>query len=170
MKMTFTRRSAIGLAASATLAPLASARAARVLDLRAGGFQPVSIAVTNFAGDDAARTVTSVILNNFKRSVFLKPLDPASLVEQNLSPDQPPNLAAWRTVSAQFILAGRSQRGADGRLKTEFRLWDVATGEQAAGSQFVTDANNVRRVAHLVSDMVFKIGRVSCRERVYSIV
>jgi TolB protein len=155
MTMTFTRRSALGLVAGATLAPFSLARAARVLDLRASGFQPISIAVINFAGDDAAQTATSVISNNFRRSVFLKPIDPATFPETNVSPDRTPDLAAWRTVNAQFVLTGRSQRGADGRLKTEFRLWDVLTGGQAAGSQFVTDANNVRRVAHLLSDAVF---------------
>jgi TolB protein len=155
MTSTFTRRSAVGLVAAATLAPFAPARAARVLDLRAGGFQPISIAVSNFAGDDAARIATGVILNNFKRSVFLKPVEMESIAEQNVNPDQPPNFAAWRTVNAQFVLTGRSQRGADGRLKTEFRLWDVSTGGQVAGSQFLTDANNVRRVAHLLSDAVF---------------
>ena len=154
MTPTFTRRSAVGLIAGAALAPLAPARA-RVLDLRAGGFQPINIAVTNFSGDDAARTVTSVVTNNFKRSVFLKPVDAAGAGAEPPNPDQTPNLDAYRNVNAQFVLTGRSQRGGDGRLKTEFRLFDVTTGEQVAGQQFVTDAANTRRVAHLLSDAAF---------------
>lgn len=157
--MTFrlSRRSAAGLIVGATLSPLlaASSRAARVLDLRAGGgFQPVSVAVTNFSGDEAARTVTSVIVNNFKRSVFLRPLEPGSFPESAGS-EAAPNLDLFRTINAQYVVTGRSQRGPDGRLKTEFRLFDAATGQQAAGQQYVTDAANMRRVAHLVSDAVF---------------
>ncbi|MBI1868746.1 MAG: Tol-Pal system protein TolB [Methylocystis sp.] len=156
MSFKFTRRRAAGLIAGAALAPFAKAHAGRVLDLRAGGgFQPIAIAVANFVGDDAARTVTGVIVNNFKRSVFLQPIEAASFAEQAVNPDQPPKLDAFRVVNAQFVVAGRSQRGADGRLKTEFRLWDVSSGEQAAGQQYVTDAGNARRVAHLVSDAVF---------------
>jgi TolB protein len=155
MPLTFTRRSAMGLLAGATLAPLAPARAARVLDLKAGGFQPVNIAVTSFIGDEAARNATSVITNNFKRSVFLKPIDSANFPQQGVNPDQPPEVDAWRTVNAQYVLTGRALRGGDGRLKTEFRLWDITTGDQASGSQFVTDPNNARRVAHLISDAVF---------------
>src|ERR1700690_2535034 len=157
MTLNFTRRAAVSLIAGGALAPFAPARAARVLDLHAGGgFQPITVAVTSFVGDDAARTVTSVINNNFKRSVFLKPVDGSSVAGGEIAnPDQTPNLDAFRAINAQFVLTGRSQRGGDGRLKTDFRLFDVTTGEQAAGSQFVTDTANARRVAHLVSDAVF---------------
>lgn len=152
MTMILTRRAAAGMIAGAALAPFAPARAGRIIDLRGGGFQPVNIAVAPFSGDEAARTVTSVTLNNFKRSVFLRPVEsPASAA----SPDQAPDLAAYKAVSAQFVLTGRSQRAGDGRLKTEFRLFDVTTGEQVAGQQYVTEAANTRRVAHLLSDAVF---------------
>ncbi len=157
MTSIFTRRAAVSLIAGAALAPFGSARAARVLDLHAGGgFQPIAVAVTNFIGDDAARTVTGIVNNNFKRSVFLKPVDASSVAGGEIAnPDQTPNLDAYRAINAQFVLTGRSRHGADGRLKTEFRLFDATTGEQAAGSQFVTDPANNRRVAHLVSDAVF---------------
>ena len=80
---------------------------------------------------------------------------PGSFPEQISSPDQPPRMDAWRTVNAQYVLTGRAARGGDGRLRTEFRLWDVASGEQVAGQQYATDANVARRVAHIVSDQVF---------------
>ena len=160
-----TRRAfASGLAALPALAggslagmPLARAQD-RVIDVRPGAFRPVRIAVTSFVGDpEAARLVTSVISNNFKRSVFLVPVDPATFPEQIAAPDQPPRLDAWRTVNAQFVLSGRAQR--EGRLRTEFRLWDVASGEQVAGQSFATDGAQARRVAHIVSDAVF--GRIT---------
>lgn len=156
MPIHLTRRSAATLIAGAALAPFAPARAGRVLDLRAGGsFQPINVAVAPFVGDEPARTITSVTINNFKRSVFLKPIDSANLPADAAPPDQAPHLDAFKTLNAQFVVTGRSQRAGDGRLKTEFRLFDVTTGEQVAGQQFVTDAANTRRVAHLLSDAVF---------------
>jgi TolB protein len=156
MTAKITRRAAVSLIAGGALAPLVPARAARVLDLRAGGgFQPINVAVSSFVGDEGARTVTSVVNNNFSRSVFLRPMDAAAAGPGAANPDQTPNLDAFRAINAQFVLTGRAQRSGDGRLKTEFRLFDVTTGQQAAGSQFVTDAANTRRVAHLVSDAVF---------------
>lgn len=126
------------------------------LTIRGGQFRPVNIAVTNFVGDsDGPNRVTGIITNNFRRSVFLSPIDAKTFPQQIANPDQPPQLDLWRAVNAQFVVTGRTGRGADGRVKTEFRLWDAATGQQVAGQQYVTDANNARRVAHIVSDAIF---------------
>ncbi len=128
----------------------------RALDVRRGEFTPVTIAVAPFSGDPGpAGTLTSVIVNNFKRSTFLSPLDPKSFAGVTVDPDQTPDMSAWRALNAQYLVTGRSRRNGDGRLQTEFRLWDVATGQQAAGQQYVTDPNNVRRVAHIISDSIF---------------
>jgi len=60
----------------------------------------------------------------------------------------------FRAVNAQYVLTGRANREG-GQVKTAFRLWDVSTGAQVTGQQYTTDANNLRRVAHIVSDAVF---------------
>ncbi len=86
-----TRRSALALAGSGLglglavgfgLAP-AVAQQDRYLDVRRSGeFQPIPIAVTAFAGEPAASAqLTGIITNNFKRSVFLAPIDPKTFVE-----------------------------------------------------------------------------------------
>jgi TolB protein len=158
--LSLTRRSAshllLGLAGSA---PLMTGRALgqdRYLDVKPGGqFKPVAVAVTTFGGEANGALLTSVITNNFRRSVFLVPVDAKSFPEQGGGGGQPPQMDAWKTVNAQFVVTGHTSRTGDGRLQTEFRLWDVASGQQVAGQQYVTDANNVRRVGHIVSDAVF---------------
>ncbi|MBV9394056.1 MAG: Tol-Pal system protein TolB [Methylobacteriaceae bacterium] len=158
MTATFTRRSAAGLLFGTALAPALPLRAQeRYLDVRPGGqFRPIVIAVTHFGGDpDAGRALSDIITNNFSRSVFLQPIDPKSFVDRTPNPDQPPQMDAWRVLNAQFVVTGRGQRTGDGRLKSEFRLWDVTTGQQVAGQQYVTDPNNSRRVAHIISDAIF---------------
>ncbi len=139
------------------LAPSAHAQQDRYLDVHgAGEFKPISIAVTAFTGEAAASAqLTTIVTNNFKRSVFLAPIDPKTFVETIADPDQAPRLDSWRMINAQFVVTGRTTRAADGRLQTEYRLWDVATGKQIAGSQYITDSNNSRRVAHIISDAIF---------------
>ncbi|MBM3641423.1 MAG: Tol-Pal system protein TolB, partial [Alphaproteobacteria bacterium] len=113
MTAQFTRRAAAGLIAGAALAPFlpaSLARAGRIIDLKGGGFQPINIAVAPFVGDDAAGAVTSVTLNNFKRSVFLNPIEPGALPANAAPADAAPHLAAFKAVNAQFVLTGRSQR------------------------------------------------------------
>lgn len=135
----------------------AYAQQERYLDVRrSGDFTPIPIAVTAFVGDPAAsKQLTGIITNNFKRSVFLDPLDPSSFAETITNPDQAPRMDAWRLINAQFVVTGRTGRAADGRLQTEFRLFDVTSGAQIAGSQYVTDPYNARRVAHIISDAIF---------------
>jgi TolB protein len=154
-----TRRSASGLilAAASSLAAsrFALAQQDQYFNVTPGGqFKPVSVAVTQFAGDSRA-DITGIITNNFSRSVFLAPVDANTFPEHVTNPDQSPQMESWKTVNAQFVVTGRSAPGADGRLQTQFRLWDVGTGAQVAGQQYVTDPNNSRRVAHIISDAIF---------------
>ena len=44
----------------------------------------------------------------------------------------------------------------DGRLKAEFRLWDVFAGEQLDGKQYFTTPDNWRRIAHIISDAIYE--------------
>jgi TolB protein len=153
MSKLLTRRQTVGLLAATPLVTH-DALAQSALDIRRGGnFTPIPIAVTTFLGD-GGQQMTQIITNNFARSVFLRPLDPGSFVEKSTTPESP-RMDQWKMINAQFVVTGRSGRAADGRMRTEFRLWDVMSGQQVAGQQYVTDPNNSRRVAHIVSDAIF---------------
>ena len=144
---------AMGLALGLVFAPVSPAYATSDVYVRPGGqFKPVTIAVTPMVGDSAR--IGAVIANDMARSIFLSPLNPSTFPEKPGNPDATPNLDAWRTINAQFVLTGRVDNGG-GRLTARFRLWDVATGEQIAGEQFSGDAASARRIAHMISDKVF---------------
>ncbi|MEX2036320.1 MAG: Tol-Pal system protein TolB, partial [Xanthobacteraceae bacterium] len=70
--------------------------------------------------------------------------------------DAVPRFADWRTINAQALVTGRMTRQSDGRLKTEFRLWDVAAGQQLTGQQYFTAPDNWRRIAHIISDAIYQ--------------
>ena len=132
---------------------IAPARAQeRYLDIRPGGsFNPVSIAVVPFGGDpgDAAK-ITSIVVNDFKRSVYLKPLDgPQPAVDPAA-----PALESFKAAGAQFVVTGNVTRAGD-RFNTDFRLFEAASGQQVAGQHYATELSNTRRVAHIVADAVF---------------
>jgi TolB protein len=160
MSLTMTRRSHLALLGGVATLPLgaafASAQPATELTIRGGQFRPVTIAVTPFQSDgELGAKLSSIITNNFSHSVYLAPIDPKTFPEQVDNPDQPPSLDAWKAANAQFVVTGRTGRTGSGQLQTDFRLWDVATGAQSAGQQYVTEANNSRRVAHLIADAIF---------------
>ena len=143
------------LSGAASLAAMRGAFAAGDVYVHAGAnFTPVNIAVTPLQGDGGEAKIGAILVNDLSRSVFLTPIDPKSFPEQVANPDTKPNLDAWKTINAQFVLTGKIGRDG-GRITAQFRLWDVASGEQVAGQQYGTDSANFRRVAHLIADAVF---------------
>jgi TolB protein len=133
----------------------ASAETGDVYVHAGANFKPVTVAVTPFVGEEAGDKIGGVVGNDFARSIFLLPLNPASFPETISNPDVRPNVNAWKTANAQFVLTGRVLRPDSGHVTAQFRLWDTSTGEQVAGEQYTTEAANARRVAHMIADTVF---------------
>jgi TolB protein len=150
----FARRFLFVLTVGASLA-FAPARAADDIYVHPGAnFTPVTIAVTPLAGDGAETKIGAIVTNDLAHSVFLQPLNPTSFPENIANPDVRPNVDAWKTVNAQFVLTGRVTRDG-GHVVAQFRLWDTANGDQIAGQQYTSDGPNSRRIAHLIADAVF---------------
>ncbi len=159
-----TRRNLLlGAGATAALSGLAPrpAGAAVQLDVTQGNIQPVPIALPDFVGGSApdgevARNVTQIITANLRRSGLFAPIDPAAYIEKIGNIDAVPRFADWRTINAQALVTGRITRQTDGRLKTEFRLWDVFSAQQLTGQQYFTISDNWRRIAHIISDAIYE--------------
>jgi TolB protein len=162
-RSTLTRRQTLALGASFGLAASLPglSQAQTQLRVEGGNIQPIPIAIPNFvpgspADNDAAVGVTQVITNNLKRSGLFAPIDPAAYIERITNIDVPPQFQSWRTINAQALVTGRITRQADGRLKAEFRLWDIFSGQQLTGHQYFTAAEFWRRIAHIISDQVYE--------------
>jgi TolB protein len=144
----------IGLSLTSAFVP--QARAELVIDVRRGAFQPMPIAVADFSGEgDLGARISTIISNNLRRSGYFTPLDKTKFVDRQVNFDTVPNFDSWKAAGVQGLITGRVTRDASGRLKTEFRLWDVTSGQQMTGSQYFTDPNNWRRVGHIISDAVY---------------
>ena len=128
-----------GMAALGALtgAPVRSAfaQAPKKVIIPEGEFTPLPIAIPNFAagtpGDaEVGAGVTQVITNNLTRSGLFAPIDQAAYIDKVINIDAAPNFQNWKTINAQALVTGRMTRQGDGRLKAEFRLWDVNTNQQ----------------------------------------
>jgi len=126
-----------------------------------GDFAPLPIAIPNFVagtpGDgEVGVSVAQVITNNLKRCGLFAPIDPAAFIERINDIDKAPQFQNWKTINAQALVTGRMTLQADRRLKAEFRLWDVNTGQQLAGQQYFTSPEYSRRIAHIISDQIYE--------------
>ena len=137
------------------------AHAVLEVDVTKGKIDPMPIALPDFVGGSAdeqtfGTDVTTVIGNNLERSGLFRPLPQASYIEQISDFNQPPRFGDWRTIQAQALVTGRMVLQEDGRLRAEFRLWDIFAEQQILGLQFVTRPKNWRRIGHLISDAIYK--------------
>jgi TolB protein len=131
------------------------------LDVTQGNIQPVPIALPDFVGGgpsdgEIARDVTAIISGNLKRSGLFQVVDPAAYIEKVVSPDATPRFPDWRAINAQALVTGRITTQPDGRLKSEFRLWDVVANKYLDGKQYYTAPDNWRRIAHIISDAIYQ--------------
>ncbi|CAN0584615.1 unnamed protein product, partial [Ectocarpus sp. 12 AP-2014] len=130
------------------------------IDITQGNLEPLPIAIpafTSATGDgEIAAQMSQVISNNLGRSGLFRTLDPASFIEQGLSVSAGPNFAEWRVINAQALVVGQVERQNDGRLRVDFRLWDVFGAEAMIGQQYFTTPDNWRRVAHIISDAIYQ--------------
>jgi TolB protein len=161
MNNVLTRRRFIA-ATGSTLAALGAGPAlAQRIRVDPGEFQPLPIAIPGFvpgspADAQVGADVAGVITNNLKRCGLFAPIDPAAFVERITNIDVAPQFANWKSINAQALVTGRMTRQGDGRLKAEFRLWEVASGQQLTGQQYFTAPEYWRRIAHIISDQIYE--------------
>jgi TolB protein len=139
----------------------APARAELEIDITRGHLNPMPIAVPDFIGTQAqevgvGKQVAEVIRNNLTRSSLFRITDPAAYLEQVPDVNTQPRFGDWRVTQAQALVIGQSTVLPDGRLRIEFRLWDVFGESEALASFYATTPENWRRVAHKISDAIYK--------------
>ncbi len=131
------------------------------IDITQGNVDPLPVGIPDFIGTSEEEAligadVAKVITNNLSRSGLFRPLDPSSFIEKRVEASATPRFGDWRIINALGLVTGQTSIEPDGRLKVEFRLWDVLAEQQIVGLQFFTTPENWRRVAHLVSDAIYE--------------
>jgi len=144
----------------AAVLPAAPALALIEIDVTQGRIEPMPVALPSFGAEGGdpklSQDMTAVIAADLKRSGLFNPLDPASFIQKNMNVNTTPRFGDWRTIGAQALVSGSVTKQADGRLRAEFRLWDVFASEQMLGQQFYTTPENWRRLAHIIADAIYE--------------
>ena len=145
-------------------APLAAptpAWAALQVDVNQGNIQPLPIAIPDFVPGgpndaQASANIAGVVRADLERSGLFRPLDPHAFIEKVASIEAQPRFGDWRQIQAQALVTGGVEVQPDGRVKIEFRLWDVFQEAHLTGFSYGTTAQNWRRIAHIIADAIYK--------------
>ncbi len=156
-----TRLIAICAVAVAVLATSLPARAELRIDITRGKVEPMPIAITEFLGssereNDIGRKVADVVTHDLQSSGLFRPIDPKAFIQKAEALRVQPRFGDWRQINAQALVSGAAYVQPDGRLRLEFRLWDVFAEQPMLGLRYFTVPDNWRRVAHIISDAIYK--------------
>ena len=128
--------------------------------LTQGSIKPTPIAVTDFFSnnqkhDKLGKNIANVISDNLERSGLFESINKKSFIQDNESLSKSPRFEDWKLIKAQHLVSGKIS-GSNGKISVEFRLYDVFQQKQLVGKKYETNEKNWRRVAHIVSDSIFK--------------
>jgi len=146
-----------------------SAYALIQVDITRGNLEPLPIAISPLyieSGskeikidgkilEDIGANISKVIENNFRRSGLFNPLKRESFVQEPDVAHMKPRFEDWKLIKAQALVTGKILVSED-KLRVEFRLWDVIANKEMIALAFTTVPNNWRRVAHIISDKIYK--------------
>lgn len=131
------------------------------IDITRGVAEPMPIAVTDFYGggrgeQDFGAKISGVIAADLERSGLFSPIDKKAFIQDAESLNVLPRFGDWRIINSQALVQGNVEMTVDGRLAVTFRLWDVLAEQQMVGARYFTVPSNWRRVAHIISDSIYK--------------
>ncbi len=132
------------------------------VDVSKGKIEPVPIAISPFYPErpefaQFAKEIPDIITNNLRGSGLFKPVSPGAFIQDAASIQKDgPRFAEWKAINAQALVSGSVTQAGDGRTRVEFRLWDVYSQKQISGMAYMTTPQNWRRIAHIISDEVYK--------------
>ena len=139
------------------------------VDITRGNLDPLPIAISplhvelgsqEIKQDDKfikniGEEISKVIEVNLRRSGLFNPLKKDSFVQNPDIAHIKPRFEDWRLIKAQALVTGKVSVS-DGKLRTEFRLWDVVAAKEMVALAFSTTPSNWRRVAHIISDKIYR--------------
>jgi TolB protein len=144
------------------LVAAAPAHAQLQVNVNKGKIEPVPIAISPFYPErpefaQFAKEIPDIITNNLRGSGLFKPVSPGAFIQDAASIQKDgPRFAEWKAINSQALVSGSVTQAGDGRTRVEFRLWDVYSQKQISGMAYMTTPQNWRRIAHIISDEVYK--------------
>jgi TolB protein len=135
------------------------------IDITRGNLDPLPLAVSPLHVESKSSNVlneievgseiSKVVENNLLRSGLFYPLEKDSFVQKADIAHIKPRFEDWKLIKAQALITGKVVITRD-KLRVEFRLWDILAAQEMMALAFTTVPNNWRRVAHIISDKVYK--------------
>jgi TolB protein len=138
------------------------ARAELQVNVTQGQLEPVPIAITTFFASNQqeskiAQRIPNVIAANLERTGLFTSVNPRAFIQTTTSIKKDgARFSDWRAINAEALVTGHVETIGAGKTRVEFRLWDVFGEQQISGMAYTTTDENWRRIAHIMSDEIYR--------------
>ena len=139
------------------------------VDITRGNLNPLPIAVSPLFSDretndelekklkieNLGKNISEVVENNLKATGLFNPLDKKAFLQKPDIAHLKPRFEDWSLIKSQALITGQVKYG-EGKLRVEFRLWDVLAAKEMMALAFTTVPDNWRRIGHIISDKIYE--------------
>lgn len=157
----------LGLAA---FAPVAGAQLE--VNIAEGVLKPIPIAIPTFEanGLDPAisQQISDVVRADLESTGLFTIVSEAAHIQKDLDIEVAPRFADWKIIKSDALVVGsveQIERDGNPLLRGSVRMWDVygeelmrfedSSGRQVSGRRFTTTPEDLRRIAHKISDAIY---------------
>jgi TolB protein len=129
--------------------------AALTIEITEGVESGLPIAIVPFASQGAPVNISAIVNADLERSGYFK-----MMAEQSM-PGRPGtaaevNLKDWQALGQNYMAVGQVANAGGGQYSVQFQLLDVYKGGQLLGYRMNSSADDLRRTAHHISDLIFE--------------
>ena len=143
---------------------LPSTYAELTIEITKGVETAVPIAIVPFAGETRTAGLTSVIQADLNRSGVFKTLPERDMLTKPTAAEKV-RYRNWQALGQEYLVIGQMNKLA-GQYQIQFQLFDVYKGEQIMGYRLAVSAQDLRRTAHHISDLIYE--KLTGRKGVFS--
>ena len=130
------------------------------IDITQGNMDPIPVAILEFNSKDKetleiSSNINDVISKNLERSGLFSVLPKKLFFNLTIPFEEKPTFSDWKITTAQGLVHGKLKIKNE-KLDIQFRLWDVLSQKQMVAQKLTTEKDNWRRIAHVISDIIYK--------------
>jgi len=136
------------------------------VDITRGNLDRLPTAISDFYSDSKLgdniknlkleSKIPEIIQNNLTRSGLFFALEKKSFIQKPEPAHNKPRFEDWAFIKTQVLVTGKISLEKEGRLRVEFKLWDVVSATELSALAFYTTPDNWRRVSHMISDKIYE--------------
>lgn len=127
------------------------------IEITEGIESALPVAITPVSGDAPidAILLESVVLSDLHRSGYFSIVDKKNYPQQTIQLDQV-EYSKWRSVGIEALLVIEVTNADENKLRVQFKLYDLVRKNRMLGHSVTTSKNQLRKVAHKISDVVYE--------------